>query len=58
MMTDGRMSCQYGTGDGTPHPAKSSSFYNYYFPMATSGRLYDNYSGSAAIYHQQTPPHR
>ena len=58
MMTDGRMSCQYGAVESTPHAAKGSSFYNYYFPMTTSSRqLYDNYS-SVSAYHQQTAPQR
>ena len=58
MMTDGRMSCQYGAVESTPHATKGSSFYNYYFPMTTSSRqLYDNYS-SVSAYHQQTAPQR
>lgn len=58
MMTDGRMSCQYGAVDGAPHAAKSSNFYNYYFPMTTSSRqLYDNYS-TVSAYHPQAAPQR
>ena len=56
MMTDGRMSCQYG---GEANTVAAKGLVNYYFPMtaaASTRHLYDNYSTSA--YHQQNTPPR
>jgi len=44
MMTDGRMSCQYG---GDVNSVAAKGFYNYYFPTTFPSRhIYDNYTAN------------